>query len=247
VLKKVIVVSAVLCGVVAWQASSAFPWYSQITASMSCSGTVSWTASAWPGPTPDSRENPDVVVWASDDNGATFTQIAQGAFDQADDYSFSGTFSAAGAARVIVKVHEEANWPGGGGDTPGPPHFATASFPATCSTPQPHTGYCDSSGKFWSLTVEQTTEPPYNTMGLRPANVNPQTGILYCAQPTPMQATPPTTAPPPVKQTKPPKPSTPKTKKPQKPQRIALKRKPHRHPVPRRKPHPHPPTLPWTK
>jgi hypothetical protein len=247
VFKRVVVASALLCGVCAWQAASALSWYSQITASMSCSGTVSWTASAWPGPTPASRENPDVVVWASDDNGATFTQIAQGAFDQADNFSFSGTFPAAGASSVIIKVHEEANWPGGGGDTPGPPHFATASWPATCSTPQPHTGYCDSSGKFWSLTVAQTSEPPYSSLGLRPANVNPQTGILYCASPAPtQQVTPPPITPPPGKHKKPAKPITHK-KKPQKPQRISLKRKPHHHRIPKRKPKPHPPTLPWTK
>jgi hypothetical protein len=190
--------AALICGLFAWQAPSAFSWYSQISASMSCRGTVSWTASAWPGPTPDSRANPDVVVWASYDNGTTYTQIAQGAFDEADDYSFSGTFSAGHATSVLVKVHEEADWPGGGGDTPGPPHYATVTLPSNCSTTSTtastppstpalpsRTGYCDASGKFWNLTVGQNSQPPYSSMGLTPAQVNPTTGAQYCTQPTP--------------------------------------------------------------
>jgi hypothetical protein len=96
---------------------------------------VHWTASAWRGPTPASRVNPRVGVWASYNGGLSFVRIATGAFDAGDDYSFSGTFAArAGADRVMVKVREEASWPSGGGDAPGPAHTATAIRPAACGT-----------------------------------------------------------------------------------------------------------------
>jgi hypothetical protein len=194
--KRFVLVLAAVVGLAAWAASAAYPWYSEVAASMDCSGTVTWTATAWSGPTPDSRVNPDVRVWVSYDNGGTYTQVGAGQFDAADNFSFSGSFSAGAASSVLVKVHEEANWPGGGGDVPGEPHYATATRPGGCPTtpptgpptgppPPPRTGYCDESGTFWNLIVGQDTQPPYDQMHLRPADVNPQTGAEYCAPPTP--------------------------------------------------------------
>jgi hypothetical protein len=128
--------TALLCGVVAWQAPAAFPWYSLVSATMSCDGTVDWTASAWNGPTPDSRYNPDVLVSASYDSGVTFKRVAERAFDASDNYQFAGLFSAGDARSVLVRVQELANWPAAGGDVPGPPHYATATRPENCAAPK---------------------------------------------------------------------------------------------------------------
>jgi hypothetical protein len=185
---------AVVIGAAGWLVPAAYPWYSTITASMDCAGTVTWSAAAWLGPTPASRENPDVRVWASYDGGTTYTQVGSGAFTAANGFGFDGTFSAGTAASVVVKVHEEADWPGDGGDVPGPPHYATATRPSGCTlppTPPPPTphfsraGYCDTTGKFWNLIAGQDTVEPYARMHLRPADVNPQTGAIYCAPPAP--------------------------------------------------------------
>lgn len=203
--KRLVVVVAFAAGLAAWAAQAANAWYSVVSGSMACSGVVSWTATAWSGPTPASRENPEVYVWVSTDGGSTYTQVGTGAFDAADGYSFSGTWSNAGAATTVtLKVQEQVPWPGDGGDTPGPPHYATVVPPSNCSgqggggtttppssSPPPQssgpsrTGYCDASGKFWNLIVGQNTQPPYDQMHLRPADVNPTTGALYCAAPPP--------------------------------------------------------------
>jgi hypothetical protein len=134
-LRRLVVGTAILCGVVAWQAPAAFPWYSLVSATMSCDGTVDWTASAWNGPTPDSRYNPDILVSASFDNGVTFERIAEHAFDASDNYQFAGIFAAGNERSVLVRVQELANWPAAGGDVPGPPHYATATRPTNCAPP----------------------------------------------------------------------------------------------------------------
>lgn len=207
-MRRIIVLMCVL-GVAAWVVPSAFSWYSDISATMDCSGTVTWTASAWPGPTPASRENPDVRVWVSYDGGASYTQVGSGQFDAANSYSFSGSFSAGSATSALLKVHEEANWPGDGGDTPGPPHYATVTRPTDCSqvtetppvVPQPpgRAGYCDDHGVFWDLVAGQETESPYNQMHLRPADVD-QSGAIYCAAPTPPVLIDKSPPPPPAEQ-----------------------------------------------
>lgn len=197
-MKRLIVVAVCAAGLAAWAAQTAKAWNSNISGSMACSGVVSWTATAWNGPAAE-RVNPDVAVSVSTDGGATFTQIATGAFTAADNYSFSGTWANPGAATSIVLQSQAlANWPGGGGDVPGPATTATVVLPATCggitkTTPPPapqvssgpnRTGYCDSSGRFWNLIVGQNTQPPYNSMNLTPADVT-ASGAQYCAAPPP--------------------------------------------------------------
>lgn len=134
--RRLMVGTAVMCGVVAWQAPAAFPWYSLISAKMSCDGTVDWTASAWNGPTPDSRYNPDVLVSISFDHGFTYKRVAERAFDQSDNYQFAGLYPAGSAYSVVLRVQELANWPAAGGDVPGPPHYAKATRPSNCPAPK---------------------------------------------------------------------------------------------------------------
>jgi len=261
---RLMVVVAVAVAAAGWFASAAYPWYSTVTASMDCSGTVSWTAAAWPGPTPASRENPDVRVWASYDNGTTYTQVGAGAFTAANGYSFSGTFAAGSATSVLVKVHEEADWPGGGGDVPGAPHYATATQPAGCTPPAPpapppapplnlsRAGYCDPTGKFWNLVVGQDKVEPYSSLDLRPADVDPVTGAIYCSGPAPAPAvlsTPPTPAPAPpvVAGTKGATKTITKAKHVKVAKKAVKRAKPKAHVKAKRRTFTHPPTLPFTR
>jgi hypothetical protein len=80
----------------------------------------------------------------------------------------------------------------------------TTTPPTTPGQPA-RAGYCDETGKFYDLLVGQDKLPPYDKLNLRPADVNPQTGAIYCAPPTVTTlatapvATPPVTTAPPVK------------------------------------------------
>jgi hypothetical protein len=125
-----------------WLASTAAACHSEITATIDCSGKVTYTATAWngSGATTTSRTNSDVRVYASYDNGATYTQVGSGHFGSDDNFSFSGSFSAGSAASVIVKVQEATRW--ANGDAPAPPRFVTATK-GTCAPPPPT---CPSTG-----------------------------------------------------------------------------------------------------
>ena len=63
--------------------------HSNITASVACSGTVSWTATSWA--TGPSGTNTDIRVFKQ--IGNTTTQIGSGAFNNANNYQFSDTFA----------------------------------------------------------------------------------------------------------------------------------------------------------
>ncbi len=68
---------------------SASAHHSNIDASVACDGTVSWSATSWA--TGPAGTNPDIRVFKT--IGSTTTQIAQGAFTNANNYRFSGTFA----------------------------------------------------------------------------------------------------------------------------------------------------------
>jgi hypothetical protein len=116
-----------------WLASTAAACHSEVSATIDCDGKVSYTAAAWNSSdaSTKSRTNADVRVWASYDNGASYTQVGSGHFGTDNGYSFAGTFSAGSAASVVVKVQEVARW--ASGDSPGPPRYVTATKQG-CST-----------------------------------------------------------------------------------------------------------------
>jgi hypothetical protein len=63
--------------------------HSEISASVACDGTVSWTAKSWS--TGAEGTNPDIRVTKTV-NSVT-TPVGQGAFNNANNYQFSGTFA----------------------------------------------------------------------------------------------------------------------------------------------------------
>ena len=86
---------AVLCALAF--APAAFAHHPVISGSFSCDGVVSYTATAWATTSglPGSRTNNDIRVYYNQLNGGNVTpaQIGAGAFNQANNYSFAGTYS----------------------------------------------------------------------------------------------------------------------------------------------------------
>jgi hypothetical protein len=110
--------------------------HADVTASMDCDGLVSFTVTAWNGPTNASRTNPDIGVWVSKDGGAFVELTSPDYFFAASNgYTFSDTYDAGDASSVVVKVQAQANW--ANGTEPGDPRQATASAPSDCVQPTP--------------------------------------------------------------------------------------------------------------
>ena len=84
--------------------------HSNIEASVACDGTVSWTAKSWS--TGAEGTNTDIRVTKT--VGTTTTQVGQGAFNNANNYQFSGTFAwPAGATSITVTSTPYATWGNG--------------------------------------------------------------------------------------------------------------------------------------
>jgi hypothetical protein len=73
---------------------------------------------------------------------------------------------------------------------PPPSHNPPPSSTTPPSQPAPppsngpdHAGYCDAAGKFYDLIAGQDKQPPWDALHLRPADVNPATGAIYCTTP----------------------------------------------------------------
>ncbi|HWB21542.1 MAG TPA: hypothetical protein VG652_01495 [Gaiellaceae bacterium] len=89
---------AAVVGVIAVAASACHP---VVTASENCSGLVSYTVTAWNG---SPRSNDNVSVQA---NG---TQLASGAFNSSNGYSFTGTYQASSSGQVTITASGLGQW-----------------------------------------------------------------------------------------------------------------------------------------
>ncbi|MDX6437697.1 MAG: hypothetical protein QOF45_280 [Gaiellaceae bacterium] len=116
--RRLLLALACILTLAGWLVSTAAACHSEIAGSIDCQGSVSYTATAWNGSdaTSRSRTNPDVRVWASADNGSTWTEIAKNHFGSDNGFTFSGTYAAGSATVVWLKVQEVAKW--GNGDAP---------------------------------------------------------------------------------------------------------------------------------
>ncbi len=104
--------------------------HSNIDASVACDGTVSWTATSWS--TGDEGTNPDILISTSVDGGGS-TDIAHGAFNDANGYRFSGDFAwPSGATTVVVSSTPVGVWANGNTSTGG--DSVTVTRPSNCNT-----------------------------------------------------------------------------------------------------------------
>ncbi|HEY0520214.1 MAG TPA: hypothetical protein VGC84_12040, partial [Ilumatobacteraceae bacterium] len=102
--------------------------HSNITASVACSGTVSWTATSWA--TGPSGTNPDIRVFKQIGSAAA-VQIGSGAFNDANNYQFSGTFQwPANTPSMVISSKPFGTWGNGVVSTTG--SSVTITKPANC-------------------------------------------------------------------------------------------------------------------
>src|SRR6476469_9172686 len=130
-LRRLLTAVLVLLGVVVVVpqfAGIASAHHSNISASVACDGTVSWTATSWS--TGAEGTNPKIEVTKT--IGTTTTHITFGAFNAADNYQFSGSFAWPGTATsVTVSSKPIAAWGNGVVSTTG--SSTTVSKPTNCA------------------------------------------------------------------------------------------------------------------
>jgi uncharacterized repeat protein (TIGR01451 family) len=101
--------------------------HSNIEASVACSGTVTWKASSWA--TGPSGTNTDILVTKTIGNNTT--TITHGAFNNANNYQFTGTFTwPANTASMVISSKPIAQWGNGVISTTG--SSVTIYKPANC-------------------------------------------------------------------------------------------------------------------
>ena len=113
----------------------AFAHFPEIQGTEDCSGHLSYTVTAWNGPTPESRTNSDIGVEV---NGKL---VQHGAFSAANNYQFTGSVDLGSPQTAHIKATALAPW--GKGVAPGQSRSATVKAPSNCET-----------------TTTQTTTPP---------------------------------------------------------------------------------------
>ncbi|MCU0311985.1 MAG: hypothetical protein MUE36_13695 [Acidimicrobiales bacterium] len=145
-------VFAIVASIVIGFAAPAFAHHSEIEAGADCDGLVSWTAEAWIDSTPTQQErtNQNVRVWYRVGNvavpsgnpvapAAGDVEVATGAFNIGNGYSFGGTFPMpADQTTITVFVQEQGKWgtatpPTGAGVAQA--RRAVVTLPTDCPTP----------------------------------------------------------------------------------------------------------------
>jgi len=115
--------TAALAGIVAAH-------HADVTAEMDCDGVVTFTSTAWNGPSNASRTNPDIGVWYAVDGGPFTELLNVDYYFGPDHFSFIDTLEGLDAASVTIKVQAQSNW--GNGTGPGDSRQATAFAPEDC-------------------------------------------------------------------------------------------------------------------
>ena len=104
--------------------------HADVSAQIDCDGVMTFTSTAWNGPTNASRTNPDIGVWYSVDGGAFTELLNVDHFFGPDHFSFTDSLELPGAIFVTIKVRAQANW--SNGTAPGDSRQATAFAPNDC-------------------------------------------------------------------------------------------------------------------
>jgi hypothetical protein len=91
-----------------------------------CTGRLSYTVTAWNGPTPESRTNPDIGVTV---NGK---EVQRGSFSPANGFRFTGSVELGTPQTAHVRVTALAPW--GNGAAAGQSRSATVKAPTDCET-----------------------------------------------------------------------------------------------------------------
>ena len=213
---------------------AAFAHHAVITASFSCDGTVSYTATAWATSSglPGSRTNSDIRIFETAVNGTALNptvQVGNGAFNTADNFTFSGTFTVdSTVSNVTLNAKEFAKWgdnagTSGGTNVQSSITVARATTGCTPPPPPPPTDKCP------NIDGVQSTVPDGMIVDANGNCVTPPPPAPP-APPTPPTATP-TAVPPTSKPKAPKKPVVKHAKKKVVKAKVTVKKvKPKKHP-----------------
>jgi len=105
---------------------AAFAHFPEIQGTEDCNGHLSYTVTAWNGPTPESRTNSDIGVEV---NG---TLVQHGSFSAANNDQFTGSGELGSPQTAHIKATALAPW--GSGVAPGQSRSATVKAPTNCET-----------------------------------------------------------------------------------------------------------------
>jgi hypothetical protein len=104
----------------------AFAHFPEIQGTEDCNGHLSYTVTAWNGPTPESRTNSDIGVEV---NGKL---VQHGSFSAANNFQFTGSVELGSPQTAHIKATALAAW--GNGAKPGQSRSATVKAPTNCET-----------------------------------------------------------------------------------------------------------------
>ncbi len=104
----------------------AFAHFPEIQGTEDCNGHLSYTVTAWNGPTPQSRTNPDIGVEV---NGKL---VQHGAFSPENNFQFTGSVDLGSPQTAHIKATALAPW--ANGVAPGQSRSATVTAPTNCET-----------------------------------------------------------------------------------------------------------------
>jgi hypothetical protein len=144
----------------------AFAHFPEIQGTEDCNGHLSYTVTAWNGPTPESRTNADIGVEV---NGEL---VQHGSFSPENNFQFTGSVDLGSPQTAHIKATALAPW--GNGVAPGQSRSATVKAPSNCETTTTQT------------TAPPTTAPPTTAP---PSSVAPSTttaggGLPFTGQST---------------------------------------------------------------
>lgn len=163
-----VTLTAVLAGIVAAH-------HVDVSAQIDCDGVLTFTATAWNGPTDSSRTNPDIGAWYSVDGGP-FTELLNVDYVFGPDhFSFTDSLELPGAIFVTIKVRAQANW--GNGTAPGDSRQTTAFAPADCVEVPPPPTPTPTATPTAAPVVTTTTPTPVVTSTPQAAST-PRSGML---------------------------------------------------------------------
>jgi LPXTG-motif cell wall-anchored protein len=90
---------------------AALAHHPEVKASEACDGLVEWTAEAWDNDDPDRRINAKVEVRIFGEDFPEEGKVLKiGAFNEDNDYKFSGTYQLGNAGKVTIKATSLVRW-----------------------------------------------------------------------------------------------------------------------------------------
>jgi hypothetical protein len=126
--------------------------FPEVQGTQDCSGTVSYTVTAWNGPDAESRTNPDIGVYVDG------KLVQHGAFTPENNFTFTGSVKLEAPKTVHVKAVALAPW--ASGKPAGGSRETTVRAPKDCETTTTTSSPTTTTIESPTTTAPPTTQPP---------------------------------------------------------------------------------------